>query len=384
MYSHVVSSPREFDVTAISAVAIPAVVVIALFLSIGGSHVHEWVIALYAAFLGVYLWYIMFCEYFKFGALHRLKSPAAETLLIAMAFVAILQASRSSSDVRISFLWFCAVLFILFVWEIYTMWKGRAAYFGMVAVRNGHGMLRHRFVPIDAARPSVRHWYEYRYWVVLDGALVFVAAGFWFAAGGVLDIMSPRVASLITGITGTAVGLLNTFRYRVVMRRYRLPFQSAATSVAQGLQSTQPLPMAKFDVALSFPGEKRGFVEQVAVALRGMGLHVFYDHFYESELARPDMDVLLQAIYHDRSRVVAVFLCSEYAAKEWCGLEWRAVRDLIKARQPDTVMLLRFDDTDVPGLFSIDGYVDLRNRAPDDVSELIRRRVASSPRSAAV
>ena len=35
---------------------------------------------------------------------------------------------------------------------------------------------------------------------------------------------------------------------------------------------------------------------------------VFYDRFHEAELARPNLDVYLQEIYHDRSRLVVVFL----------------------------------------------------------------------------
>ena len=51
-----------------------------------------------------------------------------------------------------------------------------------------------------------------------------------------------------------------------------------------------------FDVALSFPGEARSFVEQVALELeRLIGPNsYFYDNNYVSQLARPSLDVLLQ------------------------------------------------------------------------------------------
>ena len=39
-------------------------------------------------------------------------------------------------------------------------------------------------------------------------------------------------------------------------------------------------------------------------------------------------------------------------------------------------MPLRFDDTNVPGLFSLDGYVDLRDRDPETVADLIMERLA--------
>jgi len=41
------------------------------------------------------------------------------------------------------------------------------------------------------------------------------------------------------------------------------------------------------------------------------------------------------------------------------GLEWRSIRDLIKRHRTEDIMLLRFDDTEITGLFSTDGYIDL-------------------------
>lgn len=135
----------------------------------------------------------------------------------------------------------------------------------------------------------------------------------------------------------------------------------------------------RFRVALSFPGEHRAFVAAVAEDLRralGDGA-VFYDHDYVAELARPNLDVLLQRIYHDNSDLIVVFLCADYAAKEWCGLEWRAIRDIIKQRKDAKVMLLRLDSHPIPGLFGIDGYIDVSQWKPEQTSEAIQARVLS-------
>ncbi len=110
----------------------------------------------------------------------------------------------------------------------------------------------------------------------------------------------------------------------------------------------------RFSVALSFPGEHRGIVKRVAGLLQPkLGRDkVFYDKNYEAELARPNLDVYLQSIYRDESELLVVFLCADYERKDWCRLEWRAIRDLIKNRRPDDVMLFRFDQTEIPGVFS--------------------------------
>jgi hypothetical protein len=59
----------------------------------------------------------------------------------------------------------------------------------------------------------------------------------------------------------------------------------------------------RFRVALSFPGEHRPFVSAIAEHLKGeLGDDsVFYDNDYVAELARTNLDVLLQRIYHDNS-----------------------------------------------------------------------------------
>ncbi len=138
----------------------------------------------------------------------------------------------------------------------------------------------------------------------------------------------------------------------------------------------------RFRVALSFPGERREFLAEVANNLaRRLGRErVFYDKYYEAELARPDLDTYLQEVYHDDSDLIAVFLCADYEEKEWCGLEWRAIRDLIKKRDRAAIMPFRFDGTSIPGLFSIDGYVEVGQRSPNEIASLILQRLDHNER----
>lgn len=157
-----------------------------------------------------------------------------------------------------------------------------------------------------------------------------------------------------------------------------LPKKSERVPRTSGELLGREVERRRFDVALSFPGEHRTFVERVARALgsRVGPERVLYDRDYEAEFARPDLDTYLQRLYHDESHLIAVFLSAEYERKEWCGLEWRAVRDLIKRRRAPTVMPLRFDTTEIPGLFSIDGYVWIGERTPEQVASVILDRLA--------
>jgi hypothetical protein len=133
-----------------------------------------------------------------------------------------------------------------------------------------------------------------------------------------------------------------------------------------------------FDVALSFPGERRDYVEQVVAALEGeIGPNsYFYDRNYLAQLARPSLDTLLQDIYRNRSKLVVVFLCGDYQDKEWCGIEFRAIKEIIMESDYRRVMFVRMDDGNVEGVFRTDGYVDARKHSPKDVARLIQERVA--------
>ena len=105
------------------------------------------------------------------------------------------------------------------------------------------------------------------------------------------------------------------------------------------------------------------------------GWRFLYDRFYEAEFARPNLDTHLQRLFHEESELIAVVLCAEYNEKEWCGLEWRAIRDRIKNKQDHAIMLLRFDDADVFGLYSIDGHVEIGSRDAKDIAMLILERI---------
>lgn len=161
---------------------------------------------------------------------------------------------------------------------------------------------------------------------------------------------------------------------------------SAGLAGASLESSLTPIAEAHFKVALSFPGETRDYVAKVAEELkkhlpRGS---VFYDRNFTAQLARPNLDTLLQSVYGRQSDLVVVFLSSDYDKKEWCGLEWRSIREFIKRRDDHTVMLMRFDDGEVPGVMCLDGYVDLRHHGPAEAAKFILERVHLAERKAAV
>lgn len=145
----------------------------------------------------------------------------------------------------------------------------------------------------------------------------------------------------------------------------------------QGLEKAVDIARHAFDVSLSFPGEIRPHVEEVAGHLeRLIGPNAyFYDNNYVSQLARPSLDVLLQDIYRNRSKLIVVFLSANYQRKNWCGIEFRAIRDLIAERANNRIMFIRTDDGAVEGVFATDGFIDARRFSAADIARFIQERV---------
>jgi hypothetical protein len=142
-------------------------------------------------------------------------------------------------------------------------------------------------------------------------------------------------------------------------------------------RTLMPLSEIQFDVAFSFPGEQRDVVQQIVDKLKKAKRHaIFYDKDFTEDLAVIDMDLRLTNVYKKQSKLVCVFICKKYEEKRWCGLEWRAIREIIDERKGDNIMLMRMDDTEIPRISINDGYIDMREYTTDEIIGFIERRIA--------
>jgi hypothetical protein len=132
-----------------------------------------------------------------------------------------------------------------------------------------------------------------------------------------------------------------------------------------------------FDVSLSFPGEIRPFVEKLIFELEPLvGPNAyFYDFNYKAQLAQPSLDSLLQGIYRERSKLIVVFLCEKYQEKEWCGIEFRAIREIIMEKNNHKIMFIKMDDGKVEGVFKTDGYIDAKKHSHHEIASMIKERI---------
>lgn len=140
--------------------------------------------------------------------------------------------------------------------------------------------------------------------------------------------------------------------------------------------------MKHFKVAFTFAGESRDLVKKIADEVSKFfdRSEILYDEYHKADFARPQLDLYLQKLYHDCSDLIVVFLCENYEQKRWCGVEWRAVRDILNNFKYDRIMYVKATDKDIndvniPGFYpSEDGFIDANKQTPEEIADMIFER----------
>lgn len=146
----------------------------------------------------------------------------------------------------------------------------------------------------------------------------------------------------------------------------------------------------RFAVALSFPGQHRRFVRNVAERLAEVlgKEHIFFDEWYEAEIRGTDADLKLKRVYRDDAELVVPFF-SEHYEKMWCQIEWRAIRVVLaERREQDAVIPVHLDGTRIEGWEIVDSGIRKGRKTGREVADEIidvyqqRQRFAGSPKVA--
>ena len=127
----------------------------------------------------------------------------------------------------------------------------------------------------------------------------------------------------------------------------------------------------EYDVGLSFAGEQRPYVEQVAEQLRSRGIRVFYDDYEKGALWGKDLYAHLTDVYEHLCEYCVVFISEDYASKVWTNLERRSAQARALEEHQEYILPARFDDTVIPGMPDTIGYIDVSEMSPSDLCSLI-------------
>jgi hypothetical protein len=126
---------------------------------------------------------------------------------------------------------------------------------------------------------------------------------------------------------------------------------------------------------LSFDGEKRPYVAEVAAALRDAGIACFYDTDSAIALWGKNQVVEFQRVFRDAATVVVVFVSAEYAAKAWTSHEFRSALERAITEKREYVLPVRFDDTALPGLDTSLSYLRADEYSPERLAAAIAAKL---------
>ena len=160
----------------------------------------------------------------------------------------------------------------------------------------------------------------------------------------------------------------------IPLRRVQTPAPPPAASVRAAGKPPSPV-TPNYDVALSFAGENRAYVERVAEAIKEAGVNVFYDRFETATLWGKNLVDHLANIYQHRSRFVVMFISKFYVEKAFPTHERQHAQARALVAKEEYILPARFDDTEVPGLAPTVAYADLRNLSPEQLAQLILSKV---------
>lgn len=139
------------------------------------------------------------------------------------------------------------------------------------------------------------------------------------------------------------------------------------------------VPAGGYEVALSFAGEQRTYVEGVARALQSRGIRVFYDDFETVRLWGKHLSEELQRIYENGASLAVMFISREYVEKAWPRHERRALLSRAVRESDEYVLPVRFDETEVPGLPSGICYLKAADYSPAQLATMICQKIGVKP-----
>jgi hypothetical protein len=126
-----------------------------------------------------------------------------------------------------------------------------------------------------------------------------------------------------------------------------------------------------YHVALSYAGEDRGYVEEVAKALKLLNIRVFYDRYEEASMWGKNLYSHLSDVYSSQAHFTVIFISKFYRQKLWTNHERESAQARALEENREYILPARFDETPIPGIHSTLGYIRLADRTPRDFAQLI-------------
>ncbi|WP_228116696.1 toll/interleukin-1 receptor domain-containing protein, partial [Priestia megaterium] len=214
----------------------------------------------------------------------------------------------------------------------------------------------------------------------LDGALNV----FSYIAGG--DDWLQQVCEeyvLILSIEGSNlhIGCQQNERIRIELldqgknMYYFLPFDKADSFEGHERIESDSTKAWQYDVALSFAGEDRKYVDEIAENLKSIGIKVFYDQYETVTLWGKDLYLHLDDIYRNKSMYCVMFLSNYYKNKVWTNHERESAQARAFEEKAEYILPIRIDETEIPGIKPTTGYISANEYSTLEISGFIQKKI---------
>ena len=135
----------------------------------------------------------------------------------------------------------------------------------------------------------------------------------------------------------------------------------------------------KYQVALSFAGEDRDYVQKVADILKQNGISVFYDKYEQIDLWGKDLGIHFDYVYRRQSKYFIPFISKHYKEKVWTNYEVRTAIARAIENKEEYILPVKFDDTELEGIRSTIGYLDIKDMPPEELANKIIQKLGQEP-----
>ncbi len=120
----------------------------------------------------------------------------------------------------------------------------------------------------------------------------------------------------------------------------------------------------EYDFALSFAGAQRAEARDIASILSGRGCKVFFDEYETTRIVGSNLTEFLHEIYANKSSYCVLLASKAYVEGPWTRHERRAALDMaIKTVDRSYILIVRFDDADLPGISASVAYLSWQDDA---------------------
>lgn len=83
-------------------------------------------------------------------------------------------------------------------------------------------------------------------------------------------------------------------------------------------------------------------------------------------------------VYQNQAQYTVMFISEAYRQKLWTNHERQSAQARAFQEAQEYILPARFDDTEIPGVLLTIGYIDLRERSPEQLASLITKKLVSA------